>query len=223
MSDAAKSSLVPRASLADAVYERLREDIVRDVLPDGSSLSQVYLAERYGVSRIPVREALRRLQAESLVKATPYHQFVVTKPTGDQILELVDIRMTLEDLALEKRGSVPDAVIAELRAINDQMKAAHGEEFLALDRRLHQLVAGPETMVAEMISDLRTRIHMHLANMVTDAPGRSTATDEHERLIDALASGDMDAARAVMREHVTTSRDFIVKRLEASSVRAEQA
>jgi len=211
------SSLIPRASLADVVYDRLREDIIRDVLPDGSALSQVYLAERYGVSRIPVREALRRLQAESLVKATPYHQFVVVRPSEAQILELVDIRMALEDLALEKRGVVPAATIAELTALNTKMKRAHGEEFLALDRLFHQVIAGTETMVAAMIADLRTRIHMYLANMVTEAPGRGTAAEEHERLISALAAGDTDVARVVMREHVMTSRNFIVRRLESAA------
>lgn len=217
MSSDPKSTLIPRASLADVVYERLRADILRDVLPNGSSLSQVHLAERYGVSRIPVREALRRLQAEQLVKATPYHQFVVSKPTEDQILDLVDIRMVLEDLALEKRGRLPEETIAELRGINEQMKGLHGEEFMEMDRRLHQVIAGPETPVAEMIIDLRARIHMHLANMVTNEPGRSTATDEHERLIDALAEGDTSKARTIMRDHVMTSRDFIRLRIERST------
>lgn len=207
------SSLVPRASLADAVYERLRDDIVRDVLPNGSSLNQVQLAERYGVSRIPVREALRRLQAEALVKATPYHQFVVSKPSVEQILDLVDIRLVLEDHALEKREEVPHELIATLREINEEMKHVHGEEFLSLDRRLHQLIAGPDTVVAGMIADLRARIHMHLANMVTEEPGRGTATTEHDRLIDALDASDMTAARAIMREHVMTSRAFIERRI----------
>jgi DNA-binding GntR family transcriptional regulator len=209
-------ALVPRAPLADAVYERLRDDIVRDVLADGSNLNQVQLAERYGVSRIPVREALRRLQAEQLVKATPYHQYVVSKPTGKQILELVDIRMALEDLALEKAAPLTDARLEELQGLNEQMRSSHGEEFLALDRQFHQLIAGPDRMVAEMIADLRARIHMHLTTMVSEEPGRSTATDEHERLLAALAGGDMVRARLIMREHVTTSRDFIVRRLEAA-------
>jgi DNA-binding GntR family transcriptional regulator len=203
--------------LSDAVYERVRGDIVSDVLADGSPLNQVELAQRYGVSRIPVREALRRLQAESLVKAAPYHQYVVSKPSGSQILELVDIRMALEDLALEKRGSVPAETITRLREINEQMKAARGEDFLTLDHSLHKVIAGPETKVAEMIADLRTQIHMHLANMVSDAPGRGAATKDHERLIDALASGDMGLARRVMREHVMTSRDFITHRLESAT------
>ncbi|WP_216894345.1 GntR family transcriptional regulator [Nocardia alni] len=220
MSRDPKDTLVPRASLADAVYERLRDDIVRGVLSNGSNLNQVHLAERYGVSRIPVREALRRLQAESLVKAAPYHQFVVSRPTVDQILELVDIRIALEDHALVKRGVVPSDTIDQLRALNEQMKGERGEEFMELDRRLHQLIAGPGTMVSEVIIDVRTRIHTHLASMVTNEPGRSTATAEHERLIAALSAGDLERAREVMREHVMTSRNFILYRIDKSA--AEQ-
>src|SRR5580658_10292700 len=106
MSPTPKSQVIPRASLSDAVYERLRDEIVHGQFADGAQLSQVELAERYGVSRIPVREALRRLQSESLVVATPYHPFVVRNVTPAQVIELVDIRAALEDLALVRRAPV---------------------------------------------------------------------------------------------------------------------
>src|SRR6266550_1702884 len=101
-----KSHFIARAPLSVVVYERLRGEIMQGEIADGAHLNQVELAARYGVSRIPIREALRRLQAESLVVSTPYHPFVVRKVTAAQVLELVDIRAALEDLALTKRGTV---------------------------------------------------------------------------------------------------------------------
>jgi len=93
-----KSPPTPRVSRADVVYEQLREEIIHGEVTEETQLNQVELAERFGVSRIPIREALNRLQAESLIVATPYHPFVVRNVTPDQVAELVEIRAALEDL-----------------------------------------------------------------------------------------------------------------------------
>lgn len=214
MSLSPKSQLVPRASLSDAVYERLRDDIIHGQLEDGSALSQVELAKRYGVSRIPVREALRRLQAESLVVATPYHPFVVRNITPKQVIELVDIRAALEDLALARRAPITPDEIARLRKINQQMvKAGRGQEWFTLDRQFHHLLAGPDTMVVDVIDDVRDLVHKYVSSLVSAKLGRTSATDDHGQIIDALEAGDMDLARARMHQHVTKSRQFIIDRL----------
>jgi len=219
---AENANFVPRASLADTVYERLREEIMHGQIADGSRLNQVDLAARYGVSRIPIREALRRLQAESLVIATPYHPYVVRNVTADQVLELVDIRAALEDLALAKRKEPGPATIAELRRINREMAGGpEGEEFLALDRQFHRLLAGPDTMVIEMIDDVRDKVHKYISNMVAAKPGRTAATQEHEKIINALETQDMDFTRRLMREHIMQSRLFIMNRLAVDESSAE--
>lgn len=212
--DATASPIIRRTSLADAVYERLHDEIIHGEIPNGSKISQVDLAAKYGVSRIPVREALRRLQAESLVVAMPYHPFVVRKITGAQILELVDVRAALEDLALSKRD-VPDSeVITELRRINGEMAARKdGTSFVALDRQFHGLIAGPGTMTVEILDDVRRRVHKYLSGMASGKMGRTTATREHAGIIDALESGDMALARTLTHEHVMKSREFIAGRL----------
>lgn len=226
MSPASKSDLVPRASLSDIVYERLRDAILRGEIEDGARLSQVQLAERYGVSRIPIREALRRLQAESLVVATPYHPFVVRKVSHDQVLELIDVRMALEDLALSRRGPVSKEELAELRRINDRMKnGAGGAGWFGLDREFHRLLAGPSTLINDMIMDVRDRVRRFSDSMVSAPPGRANATQEHKAIIDALEAGDMALAREAMHQHVLKSREFIKGRLDeaAEHVSAEHS
>lgn len=209
-----RSQLVPRESLSDAVYERLRDDIIHGQLPDGSSLSQVELAERYGVSRIPVREALRRLQAESLVVATPYHPFVVRNVKPAQVLELVDIRAALEDLALARRVPFTLEAITQLRKINQQMvKVGQGQDWFRLDRDFHHLLAGPDAMIVEVIDEVRDLVHRYVSNLGSANAGRATATEDHAQIIDALEAGDMELARARMHQHVTKSRAAIIARL----------
>jgi len=217
MSPLPKSELVPRASLSDIVYERLRDAILLGEIEDGSRLSQVQLAERYGVSRIPIREALRRLQAESLVVATPYHPFVVRKVSPEQVLELIDVRVALEDLALSRREPLTSSEIAELRRINDRMRSgAGGASWFGLDREFHRLLAGPSTLINEMIVDVRDRVRKYSDAIVSAPPGRATATEEHAAIIDALEAGDMPLARERMHQHVVQSREFIKHRLQDS-------
>src|SRR5215469_14260267 len=76
--------------------------VTRQTLADGTELKQLELAERLGVSRVPVREALRRLQAEHLVQGNPFHRFVVTSLTTEQVIELIDLREELEVFALKR-------------------------------------------------------------------------------------------------------------------------
>jgi DNA-binding GntR family transcriptional regulator len=215
MTPALKSDHVPRASLSDVVYERLRDAILQGGLPDGSRLSQVQLAEQYGVSRIPIREALRRLQAESLVVATPYHPFVVRKISPEQVVELIDVRVALEDLALARRDPLDASEITDLRKINEKMIKSTGmDNWFTLDREFHRLLAGSSTLINEMIEDVRDRVRKYSESMVSAKPGRKAATEEHGAIIDALEAGDMDLARRLMHQHVIQSREFVKRRLE---------
>jgi len=215
MAATSKSQLVPRESLADAVYERLRDAILKGEIADGSRLSQVQLAEQYGVSRIPIREALRRLQAESFVVATPYHPFVVRKISPEQVLELIDVRIALEDLVLARREPFTEAEIAELRRINQKMVSASGKAaWFPLDREFHRLLAGSSTLIAEMIEDVRDRVRKFSDSMISGKPGRKAATEEHAKIVDALEAGDIGLARRLLHEHVMQSRAFIKRRLK---------
>jgi len=216
LTDPERSHVIPRASLADAVYERLRNEIMAGGIADGSKLSQVQLAKRYGVSRIPVREALRRLQAESLVIATPFYPFVVRNVTPAQVMELVDVRAALEDLALSSRAPLAAKELAELRRMNASMaRDRDGAGFLDMDRAFHHLIAGPGTMTVEILDDVRSKVHKYMSSMVSAKPRRATATEEHALIIEALENQDMDLARRRMHDHVMASRAYIASRITA--------
>ena len=91
---------LPRQTLTDNVYEKIRQAIVNGELEPGSELSQVDFAQRFGVSRVPVREALRQLQAEQLLTASAFKRYVVTGLSPDEIIELTEVRECLEVFAL---------------------------------------------------------------------------------------------------------------------------
>ncbi|HVW45946.1 MAG TPA: GntR family transcriptional regulator [Solirubrobacterales bacterium] len=200
-----------RVSRADVVYERLRDEIIHGELADETQLSQVELAERFGVSRIPIREALNRLQAESLVVATPYHQFVVRNVTPDQVAELVEIRAALEDLGLARRGPLGEDELAELRDLNARLAEEEpGDAWFELDRSFHRVIAGPETMTVQLVDEVHDRVHRYISSHVVAKRERAVVTAEHAAIIDALAAGDVELARERLRDHVTRSRSAIL-------------
>jgi DNA-binding GntR family transcriptional regulator len=208
---------LPRASLADVIYERLRDAILSGELGDGSRLGQVQLAREFGVSRIPIREALCRLQAESLVTASPYSPFVVRRVTPAQVTELIDVRLALEDLALSRRPPMSAAEMAELRRLSRRMSQAAGDAgWFRLDRDFHRLLAGPSGLIAEMIEDLRDRVRKYSDRMSGAQRRRRAAEQEHASIIDALERDDIDEARRLLRAHITQSRESMRSRLERS-------
>ena len=83
-------------TLADGVYSRLKDAIQRGELADGAEVNQAGLALQYGVSRVPVREALRRPRAEQLLVANPFQRYAVTTLSSDHVLQLLDVREELE-------------------------------------------------------------------------------------------------------------------------------
>jgi DNA-binding GntR family transcriptional regulator len=200
-----------RVSRADVVYEQLREEIIRGEVSEETQLNQVELAERFGVSRIPIREALNRLQAESLIVATPYHPFVVRNVTPDQVAELVEVRAALEDLGLARRGPLAEAELAELRDLNARMAEEEpGDSWFDLDRRFHRVIAGPGTMTVELVDEVHDRVHRYISSHEAVKRERRVITAEHAAIIEALAVGDVDLARERLRDHVTRSRSAIL-------------
>jgi len=87
--------IVDRQTFADRIYEGIRAAIISGSIPEGAELNQVELAGRFGVSRVPVREALRRLQAERLVVANPYQCYIVVRISPGEVLEMIELREEL--------------------------------------------------------------------------------------------------------------------------------
>jgi len=95
-SDSVSNSAIPRQSLTSAVADRLRDQIIRGIIPEGAQLRQDAIAKEYRVSRIPVREALRQLEAEGLISIVQHRGAVVRALSPDDVEELFTIRALLE-------------------------------------------------------------------------------------------------------------------------------
>ena len=184
----------------DLVLSSMREAILTAALPPGTRLRQEKLAELFGTSRIPVREALRALEYEGLVTSMPRRGFTVTELDADDIEEVYDLRILLESHAV--RLAVPlitDEDLLVLGELYAQMVAAvTGDDQLAAREHFYSRlfsITGRPRLIAQ-ISRLRQEIARSLR-----WPTLQHAPEHHERFLELIKAGDADGAAAQLASH----------------------
>jgi DNA-binding GntR family transcriptional regulator len=185
--------------------------VITGELAPGARLVEDRLADRLGVSRNPVREALQTLASEGFVEILPRRGAVVAQITAEQAEDLFDVRMALEPLAARLAARNADAgAIAQLRGVLDRARVAteRGEldELAARNTEFHQLVvaASRNEYLSLLVAPMARRVQwVFRASAATRA---SHSWTEHERLLQAITAGDEEHAEAVARAHVTAAR-----------------
>ncbi len=197
----------PGTLQGETTYERLCDEIRSGKLPPGSRLRETEIAERLAVSRTPVREAIRRLEADGLVDHLPRSGAVVRKLEYPELMELYEMRTVLEGTAarLAARAASP-VELEELVAINDEMRAAAGrpDVVIGLNRQFHKLLldaARNRFLLRAMATVENTLLILGSSSMAKPDRARE-AVDEHREVLDALLARDGAAAEAAMRRHM---------------------
>ncbi len=208
-----------RRTTSDDIADALRDAIARGDFEDGEELNQVTLARHFGVSRVPVREALRQLQAEGLISAKAHMRAIVTALTVDRVAEVLDLRIRVESYLLSRAAAnIGDAELAELRALCDRMEqVTDHQEWLELNKAFHARIyahSGAE-LALDLSRQLSARVQRYLHMSRGDGVHRNAeANAEHRRILDALAAGDAERACAELETHVGRTRARIVELLE---------
>ncbi|MDQ2871843.1 MAG: GntR family transcriptional regulator [Candidatus Eremiobacteraeota bacterium] len=209
-----KSVLEEQRQTAPAVIaERIREAIVRGQLRPGQPLRQAEIAERFGVSRIPVREALSQLEGEGWVSSIPHRGVVVTELNAEDVRDLSDIRIELETLAL--RLAVPnmsEVTLERAEAILDEIDAeptidAWADYNLTFHCTLYEAANRPRLLT--MIKNTHRLTSRYLLVHVAVLNYRERGQDEHRRLLAACREGNIEQADAVLRAHIGASADML--------------
>jgi len=193
----------------ELVYERLRAAILRGELAPERALSQVQLAKELGVSRTPLREALRLLQREGLVEAEPNRRVRIAGFSVGDMEQIYLARIPLEAAAV--RLSVPRMTSEEIAGLEgDLAQMAHFaaardyERWEVPHRAFHRrLVAHAGARVAALLADLSDHAERYRRFYTTQVPRAWTSgVAEHRAIADAVAAGDADAAAARLVEHL---------------------
>lgn len=213
------------ATIADRVFDQLRQAIVEGAIPPGSKISEPVLAARYGISRGPLREAMRRLESSSLVDRKPNIGARVITLTSEQLLEIYVIREALEGMAARLAAEqMPEAAIGDLKALlaqhrNDVEKEewqAYFQEEGDLDfhfRIVHG--SGNGRLINILCNDLYHLARMYRCQFGMKSDRARDALKEHELVVDAIAERDGELAEWLMRRHIRSSRKATERRLAA--------
>jgi DNA-binding GntR family transcriptional regulator len=202
---------LPDQSLSDAVVDRLRAAIWSGVYAPGDRLVERRLAREFGISHIPLREALARLTEEGLVERLPRRGARVASLTPRMLEEVSSLRVVLEQFVVRrlKDRFTPEAH-AELQVIVDWMVEAAEQHDLVrvheLDQQFHQRLweLTDHALLVELAAQMRSRTsHFYRAAAASLGPDEVRRhADSHQQLLDVIASGDRRAAERAMQQHV---------------------
>jgi len=208
---------IVRASLHEEVVARLRDLIVEGALTPGERLNERELCERFGISRTPLREALKVLANEGLVLLLPNKGARVTRLTRRDIEDMFQVMGSLEALSGELAcARISDAAVAEVRALHYEMLAHYARqelrEYFRINEEIHRaiLAAADNPVLSSMYAGLAGRIRRarFMANMSTERWDQ--AVREHEAILDALTKRDGKRLAELLREHLEHKCEVVV-------------
>ena len=210
-----------RRKVTDWVYEELKSAIVDLRLAPGEPLREATLAERLGVSKTPIREALTRLEQEGLVVTTSFKGAVVTRYSRQDLIEIYELRELLENAAVR---AAAESMTEQDRARLDRISRESRRLQSAKDTgELAALISEFDVVLFDQVRNHRIqalienlRAHLtRIGQLTAEIPGRIEASvDEHEKIVKAIAGRDPQLAEQCMREHIRSVRDDQLRALE---------
>lgn len=225
--EAIEDATAGRRTTHQFVRDRLRASIIRGELKSGVRLIQNELADQYGVSTTPVREALRDLATEGLIRFDAHRGAVVHEVDGDELEEIYEMRMLLEPLAIEK--AVTRITEEELRYAERIQRSAELEtdpgRWVDLNRRFHAVFAdgARAPRLSAILKQLRDASALYVGYVLRVSPSAmSTGNREHRELLEACKRRDVEAAVQVTRRHLQATRQVGGDSLADRGVRAKQ-
>jgi DNA-binding GntR family transcriptional regulator len=217
-----KSRRIKRQSVPETLREALQERILSGEIREGDWLIQDAIAEEYDVSRMPVREALRQLEACGLIVMRTHRGAIVTSIPTEQVEELFELRATLEcDVLRRALPRMTDRDIAEARAILGQLDASYAQGDMgswgrlnwAFHRRLYEAAGRIQTLSILQGINLQIERYVRLHLLLTQ--GADEAAREHHELLRLCAVHAADAAVTYLRQHILGTARTLVTALRA--------
>jgi DNA-binding GntR family transcriptional regulator len=210
------SNLSGRRITADYVAEALRDAILNGRLPDGAVLKQAAIAEHLGVSRVPVREAMRELQAEGLVESRAHHIAVVPSLSLRRIAELYEYRALVEAHMAERAvAEIDNSDVKALKAKNKEMAGVTDHaKWLQLNAEFHDimLAKGRDETGLELVHQLRTKgeRYVRMWNKGKGVHRPKEVRREHAAIIASIETGDAAAVGLAVRNHILHTGERLV-------------
>lgn len=205
--------------LRDVVCKTLRRAILAGKMPPGTRLLEVHLADEMGVSRTPIREAIRVLEQEGLVIMRPRRGAEVAKITVPQMRDVLELRTVLDVLAVElacERATDEDIKEIEKAAREFEQAVYDGDLHVMIERDTvfhRMLVAGSHNKKLIIVNhDMEDQVNRYRYETEKEASARGTLLKDHEAIIKAIKERDKNAASEAARVHVSRQMEEFLKR-----------
>jgi DNA-binding GntR family transcriptional regulator len=216
--------------LSDQVANELRRRIYAGDYRPGHRLVEVDLSREFGVSRAPLREALVTLDREGLLRAEPYRGAIVARLDEKDLLEIQQLRIALEGLAVRRVAEIndPQVMLALYARLDRMVDAAGDEDGLALTEAhmaFHREIASASGLprLVSILDRLARQSHAFRSYSTLSGEGVDKVIDDHRRLAEAIETGDPDVAHAAVVLHISARHEPIASLLEASKALAEDS
>lgn len=204
--------------LRDVVFNTLRQAILKGEMEPGERLMEITLANKLGVSRTPIREAIRKLELEGLVNMIPRRGAVVASISEKDMRDVLEVRITLEELAVKlaiKNMNDEDVDMLK-KAGRDFENAVISKDIVDIveaDVRFHDIIYNrtENSRLIQIINNLREQMYRYRLEYVKDARTHSILISEHNDIIECLRRKDIEAAQATIREHIGNQERGIVR------------
>lgn len=207
--------------LRDVVFNTLRQAILRGELKPGERLMEIALANRLGVSRTPVREAIRMLELEGLVIMIPRRGAQVAQITEQDLNDVLEVRLGLEELAVRFACErITDEEIKALGLAVKEFEKKMGNNELSAqaeaDVKFHEIIYGAthNQRLVQIINNIREQMYRYRIEYLKDVESRKTLVKEHYEICDALKRRDAESAVEKMCIHIRNQQEAILRSLE---------
>lgn len=216
--------------LRDVVFNTLRQAILKGELKPGERLMEIALAERLGVSRTPIREAMRKLELEGLVVMIPRRGAQVANITEKDLNDVLEVRIALENVAIEKAcKNMTDEDMRRLWVAAKSFEHTIGEGNLVklaeADVAFHEIIyqASDNKRLIQTLNNLREQIYRYRVEYLKDGETRDVLVREHEELTRAIRERDVERAQKISFQHIENQRMGIIHSIQAENEMKEKA
>jgi DNA-binding GntR family transcriptional regulator len=210
----------------EMAYVSLREAIVKGDLHPGQRLVESALSDQMGISRIPVREAIKKLEQDGLIEKLEKGGFIVKDPTSEEIEETFGIRACLESYAaaLAARhmdASTLDRLEGVLNRYRDALKAKDIAKMTQLNNQLDEIMyrASKSEKLYGLIGNFRDFISRHRKALLNCMEYAAISLSDHEEIVQAMKDRDEEKVEKLVRKHLLRGRDIVIKEIQSGKER----
>lgn len=206
--------------LRDVVFQTLRQAILKGELQPGERLMEIKLAERLGVSRTPIREAIRKLELEGLVVMIPRKGAAVANITEKDTKDVLEVRRTLEMFAVEVAcDRITEEQLEELKEAAKAFEASKGSmdviRIAETDMKFHEIIyeATQNDRLVQMLNNLRENMYRYRIEYLKDPNYYDSLVGEHREILKAIETNDKESARVRMRDHIDNQQLVVISKI----------